>query len=52
MFRHLILLFLKLFGKIKNKIKRKVMISDYDKGGLRAPSIEIMAKSMKLQGRT
>ena len=24
------------------------MISDYDEGGLRAPSIDIMAKSMKL----
>ena len=28
----------------KDKIKRKVMISDYDEGGLRAPSIQIMAK--------
>ena len=32
----------------KDKIKRRVMISDYVEGGLRAPSIEIMAKSMKL----
>ena len=32
----------------KDKIKRGVMISDYEEGGLRAPSIDIMAKSMKL----
>ena len=33
----------------KGKIKRGVMISDYDEGDLRAPSIDIfMAKSMKL----
>ena len=32
----------------KDKIKRGVMISDYDEGGLLAPSIDIMAKSMKL----
>ena len=32
----------------KDKIKRRVMISDYDEGGLRVPSIDIMAKSMKL----
>ena len=31
----------------KDKIKRRVMISDYDEGGLRVPSIDIMAKSMK-----
>ena len=32
----------------KDKIKRRVLISDYDEGDLRAPSIDIMAKSMKL----
>ena len=32
----------------KDKIKRRVMISDCDEGGLCAPSIEIMAKSIKL----
>ena len=32
----------------KDKIKRRVMISDYDNGGLRAPSIDTMAKSLKL----
>ena len=31
-----------------DKIKRRVMISDYDEGGLRASSNDIMAKSMKL----
>ena len=29
-------------------IKRRVMISDYEKGGLRAPSIDTMTKSLKL----
>ena len=32
----------------RDKIKRKIMIQDYNKGGLRAPSIETMAKSLKL----
>ena len=32
----------------KDKIKRRVMISDYDNGGLRAPSIDTMAKSLRL----
>ena len=40
--------FLYLFGKIKKyKIKRRGMISDFDKGGC-TPSIDIMAKSIKL----
>ena len=32
----------------RDKIKRKIMVEDYNKGGLRAPSIETMAKSLKL----
>ena len=32
----------------KDKIKRKLMILDYDQGGLRAPSIVVLAKSLKL----
>ena len=32
----------------RDKIKRKIMVQDYNKGGLRAPSIETMAKSLKL----
>ena len=32
----------------KDKIKRKVMFLDYDKGGLRAPSIDALAKSLRL----
>ena len=32
----------------KDKIKRKLMILDYDQGGLRAPSIDVLAKSLKL----
>ena len=34
--------------KKKDKIQRKVMISDYVKGGIRAPSIDVMAKSLSL----
>ena len=37
-----------IWRKKKDKIKRRVMISDYEKGGLRAPSIDTMAKSLKL----
>lgn len=32
----------------KDRIKRKVMFLDYDQGGLRAPSIDVLAKSLKL----
>ena len=32
----------------KDKIKRKVMCLDYDQGGLRAPSIYVLSKSLKL----
>ena len=32
----------------KDKIKRALMILDYDQGGLRAPSMEVLAKSLKL----
>lgn len=32
----------------KDKIKRKVMFLDYDQGGLRAPSIYVLSKSLKL----
>jgi len=32
----------------KDKVKRKVMILDYDQGGLRAPSIDVLSKSLKL----
>ena len=32
----------------KDKINRKVMFQDYDDGGIRAPSIETMSKSLKL----
>ena len=32
----------------RDKIKRKIMVQDYNKGGLRAPRIETMAKSLKL----
>ena len=37
-----------IWRKKKDKIKRKVMISDYAKGGIRAPSIDVMAKSLNL----
>ena len=37
-----------IWRKRKDKIKRKVMSLDYKKGGLRAPSIETMTKSLKL----
>ena len=40
--------FLRLFGKKRDKIKRKVMSLDYSHGGLRAPNIELMSKSLKL----
>ena len=33
-----------IWKKKKDKIKREVLISDYDKGGLRAPSIDTMTK--------
>ena len=32
----------------KDKIKRKVMSLDYDQGGLRAPNIYVLSKSLKL----
>lgn len=32
----------------KDKIKRALMILDYDQGGLRVPSMEVLAKSFKL----
>ena len=32
----------------KDKIKHKVMVLDYDQGGLRAPSKDALAKSLKL----
>ena len=32
----------------KDKIKRKVMSLDYDQGGLRAPNLEVLEKSLKL----
>ena len=32
----------------KDKIKRKLMFLDYDQGGLRAPSIDVLEKSLKL----
>ena len=32
----------------RDKIKRKIKVQDYNKGGLRAPSIETTAKSLKL----
>ena len=32
----------------KDKLKRKLMILDYDQGGLRAPSIDVLVKSLKL----
>ena len=32
----------------KDNIKRKLMILDYDQGGLRAPSIDVLAESLKL----
>jgi len=32
----------------KDKIKRALMILDYDQGGLRAPCMEVLAKSLKL----
>ena len=34
--------------KKQDKIKRKVMSLDYCHGGLRAPNIELMSKSLKL----
>ena len=37
-----------IWRKRKDKIKRKVMSLDYEKGGLRAPYIEILTKSLKL----
>ena len=37
-----------IWRKKKDKIKRKVMILDYAKGGIRAPSIDVMAKSLNL----
>ena len=37
-----------IWRKKKDKIKRRVMISDSEKGGLRVPSIDTMAKSLKL----
>lgn len=37
-----------IWRKKKDKIKRKVIISDYDEGGLHAPSIDTMPKSLKL----
>ena len=37
-----------IWRKKKGKIKRKVMISDYVKGGIRAPSIDVMVKSLNL----
>ena len=32
--------------KRKDKMKHKVMVLDYDRGGLHAPSIELMVKSL------
>ena len=32
----------------KDKIKHKLMFLDYDQGGLRAPSIDVLEKSLKL----
>ena len=37
-----------IWRKKKDKIKRKVMFLDFDQGGLRAPSVETMSKSLKL----
>ena len=37
-----------IWRKKKDKIKRKVMISDYVKGGIRAPSIDVMVKLLNL----
>ena len=38
----------KFIWKNKKKIKRKLMCLDYDQGGLRAPSINVLSKSLKL----
>ena len=44
-----ILPYLNSFGKTEeDKIKRKVIVLDYDQGGLRAPSIHVLSKSLKL----
>ena len=37
-----------IWRKKKDKIKGKIMISDYVKGGIRAPSIDVMEKSLNL----
>ena len=37
-----------IWRKKKDKIRRKVMISDSVKGGIRAPSADVMAKSLNL----
>ena len=42
------LLFKFIWKKKQDKIKRKVMSLDYSHGGLRAPNIELMSKSLKL----
>ena len=42
------LLFKFVWKKSKTKLNRKVMILDYTHGGLRAPNIELMSKSLKL----
>ena len=42
------LIFRFIWKKKQDKIKRKVMALDYKNGGLRAPSIEVMVKSLKL----
>ena len=42
------LLFKFIWKKKQDTIKRKVMSLDYSHGGLRAPNIELMSKSLKL----
>ena len=42
------LLFKFIWRKMQDKIKRNVISLDYSNGGLRAPNIEIMSKSLKL----
>ena len=44
-----ILPYLNSVGKTEeDKIKRKVIVLDYDQGGLRAPGIDVLSKSLKL----
>ena len=35
-----------IWNKRKDKIKRQLMYQNYDKGGLRAPNVDVMIKSL------